>query len=130
MTTVLVADDDSSILDLVQLELSGGGYKPLLASDGLSAWRTLTGEGADMLVADINMPGLDGYQLLRKVRADKRFAAMPVMILTIRGDAMSALKGLETGADEYLPKPFSKNEFLARIRRMEVKLPLRPPDNR
>ncbi|MFA5161271.1 MAG: response regulator [Elusimicrobiales bacterium] len=128
MLTVLVVDDDRSILELLKIVLEGGGYSVIIAQDAEYALQVLLNEPVDMVLSDINMPGLDGYQLLHKIRGNRKLASIPVMLLTIRADAMSALKGMEIGADEYLPKPFTKNQLLTRIKQMEIKLPFKPPE--
>ena len=125
MTTILVLDDDKSIRDILELLFNAHGYTTLTAEDPAQAWAVIQKLEPDMMVSDIDMPGMDGYSFLKKLRGDKRFSAMPVMMLTIRADARSALRGLESGADEYLPKPFNKHDLMLRVRRMEQHIPLR-----
>lgn len=122
MRTILVADDDAGFRELVSELLGDAGYRVLKASDGAEAWELLESSGADMAVLDLNMPRLDGLQLTQRIRAHPSYAAMPIMMMTIRELAQDQASGYDHGADEYLPKPFDHRVFIAKVRALERRL--------
>ena len=113
---ILVADDDRQINRLVQSYLERAGYEVRVAYDGNQAMHLLRAERPDMAVFDVMMPGYDGFELVRLVRADKHLAALPILMLTARVEDVDKLKGLDLGADDYLTKPFNPPEVVARVR--------------
>ena len=119
---VLVADDDNNFRNLVIEILTEAGYEVAPEVNGLLAWNRLQAEGADMAVLDVNMPEMDGFQLLKNIRTDERFKNMPVLMLTIRAFADDQVQGYDTGADDYLTKPFDNDEFLSRIKVLERRI--------
>lgn len=110
--TVLVADDETEIRQLLRLYLEKDGYLVLEAEDGIRAMALLQKEEIDLVLLDIMMPGLDGYQVLRKLRKESN---VPVMILSAKGADEDKILGLDLGADDYLSKPFNPLEAMARI---------------
>jgi len=110
---VLVADDDADLRELIAFTLTQGGYLVVKAADGPSAVRRFEEESADLVLLDINMPGMSGFQVCEAIRARSR---VPVMMLTVRGEEEDLVRALGLGADDYLTKPFSPRELLARIR--------------
>lgn len=110
--TVLVADDEAEIRQLLRLYLEKDGYRVLEAEDGIRAVSLLQKEEIDLALLDIMMPGMDGYQVLRKLRRESN---MPVMILSAKGADEDKILGLDLGADDYLAKPFNPLEAMARI---------------
>ena len=110
---VLVIDDDQSICKFVRATLAANGYEVLVALDGSEGLHVMETELPDMLILDIMMPKIDGFELLRRVR---EWSAVPVIMLSSRTDDDDKVKCLDTGADDYLTKPFSLTELLARIR--------------
>jgi len=119
MTRVLIAEDDEIMRAMIKAMLEADGYAVLEAGDGLQAWEILDRQGADLLVSDVNMPGMDGFALVRKARGDRRFRKIPIIMLTIRGEAESQVKGYNVGADEYIPKPFEVVVFMSRLKAVE-----------
>jgi DNA-binding response OmpR family regulator len=113
VTTVLLVEDALDLAHLIERELGGEGYRVLLAADGLAALALLAREHPDLLVLDWMLPGLNGLEVLRRVRQD---SAVPVLMLTARGEETDRVLGLEVGADDYLTKPFSMRELVARVR--------------
>lgn len=111
--TILVADDDPHLLRLVRRNLELAGFRVSTAADGLSALKLVEADEPDLLVLDIRMPGLDGYELCRRVR---EFSIAPIILLTARDAEEDKVLGLDSGADDYLTKPFSSPELLARVR--------------
>ena len=110
---VLVADDDAELRELIAFTLAQAGYLVIKASDGSAAVRLFTAESPDLVVLDINMPALSGFQVCEAIRARSR---VPVMMLTVRGEEEDLVRALGLGADDYLTKPFSPRTLLARIR--------------
>ncbi len=112
---ILIAEDDDNFRTLITELLEQAGHVPMPERNGLLAWKRLQRDGADMLVTDINMPEMDGFELLRSIRASGVHKDMPALMLTIRELAEDQIAGYETGADDYLTKPFDHAIFLARI---------------
>ncbi len=119
---ILVADDNTGFRVLVEELLAKAGYEPSVHEDGLLAWEALQAGGADMAILDINMPVMDGMELLARIRADERFKTMPVLMLTVRSLTEDQVDGYDCGADDYLPKPFSNEVLLARIKTLERRI--------
>jgi DNA-binding response OmpR family regulator len=114
VSRILVAEDEPRIASFVAKGLSASGLVPEVAGDGGSALAlALTGD-YDLLVLDIGLPGMDGFEVLRRIR--EAGSSIPIIILTARDSASDTIAGLEGGADDYMPKPFSFGELLARIR--------------
>lgn len=113
MTTILLVEDADDLARLIIRELEASGYKVLHATDGLTALRFHELEHPVLVVLDWMLPMLDGLEVLRRLRQK---APTPVLMLTARGEEADRVLGLELGADDYLTKPFSMREFLARIR--------------
>jgi DNA-binding response OmpR family regulator len=112
-TTILTADDDPQLLRLVTRNLQLEGYDVLAASDGQQALEQIERENPDLVLLDVMMPRMDGFSVCHKVR---EFSAVPIIILTARGQDQDKVRGLDLGADDYLTKPFSIEELLARVR--------------
>jgi DNA-binding response OmpR family regulator len=110
---VLVADDDPDLLDLVAYALGQAGYLVVKAADGLSAIQRFEAELPDIAILDINMPGASGFDVCSAIRAR---SAMPIMMLTARGEEQDLVRALDLGADDYLTKPFSPRTLLARVK--------------
>jgi two-component system response regulator MprA len=110
---VLVVDDDPKILSLLRRGLSFEGYQVTTAEDGLSALTAARDEPPDLVVLDVMMPGLDGLEVCRRLRAG---ADVPILMLTARDTVPDRVAGLDAGADDYLVKPFAFDELLARVR--------------
>lgn len=119
---ILVADDDKIFRSLIVEILTDAGYEVAAEENGLLAWERLKSEGADLAVLDINMPEMDGFELLRNIRADERFKNIPVLMLTIRAFAEDQVQGYDTGADDYLTKPFDSAVLLARVKVLERRI--------
>jgi DNA-binding response OmpR family regulator len=113
--TVLVADDDEDILQLVSFRLERAGYTVVTAADGQQALAAAREHHPDLAVLDVMMPGLNGYEVTRQLRADPATAAIPVILLTARVQEAEVSRGFEAGADDYLRKPFSPQELRSRV---------------
>jgi len=113
---VLVVEDEPAIAELIAVNLRHNGFAPVWAEDGPSAQRELDAVLPDVILLDWMLPGQSGLQLARRWRADARTRAIPILMLTARGDEPDKVAGLDAGADDYITKPFSTQELLARIR--------------
>jgi DNA-binding response OmpR family regulator len=110
---ILVVEDEVNLLELIRYNLAKEGYQVLTAKDGLVAVELARRESPDVVILDIMLPGLDGFEVCRLLRKDMK---MPIMMLTAKVDEVDKIVGLELGADDYITKPFSMREVLARIR--------------
>jgi two-component system, OmpR family, response regulator len=115
LATVLVADDDRDIRDLVSFKLSQAGFRLQVCDDGITALAAIEAEPPDLAVLDVMMPGLSGIDVLRKVRDDERLHGVRVILLTARSRDADVDAGFATGADDYIIKPFSPRELLHRV---------------
>ncbi len=122
----LVVEDDPDIVELLEHYLAGDGWSVDSTGDGAAALRRLRAETYQLLVLDLQLPGLDGLSLCREVRQDRRTRALPVVMLTARGDESDRIVGLELGADDYIVKPFSPKELVARVRALFRRLEREP----
>ncbi|MEL6179810.1 MAG: response regulator transcription factor [Myxococcota bacterium] len=111
---VLLIDDDVRLFDLLSSYLEGNGFKLSHAPNGAHGLEALKRGDFDAALVDIMMPGMDGLEVLRRVRAQR--SPLPIIMLTARGDDTDRIVGLELGADDYVPKPFNPRELLARLR--------------
>ena len=111
--TILVVDDEPEIARLVRDYLEHGGFAVITASDGRAALEAARHRRPDLVILDLGLPGLDGLDVTRALRRD---GAVPIVILSARGDESDKLVGLELGADDYMTKPFSPKELVARVR--------------
>ena len=116
MPMVLIVEDEPAIAELIAVNLRHNGFQPVWAEDGVSAQRELDAILPDVILLDWMLPGASGLSLARKWRADSRTKGVPILMLTARGDEPDKVAGLDAGADDYITKPFSTQELLARIR--------------
>jgi len=112
---VLVVDDDPTVSDVVRRYLERAGLEVTLAADGPSALRAYESQRPDLVVLDLMLPGIDGLEVCRRLRADPRTMHVPIVMLTAKGEESDAVIGLSQGADDYVRKPFGSKELLARI---------------
>jgi len=113
MTKILVVDDEPRYLRLLEANLLTEGYDVLTASDGLQAIDTFSSNPVELILLDVMMPRLDGFATCQRIR---QYSNVPIIILTAKGEEQDRVKGLDLGADDYLVKPFSATELLARVR--------------
>src|SRR5579884_3243877 len=112
-TTILTADDDPQLLRLVMRNLQLEGYEVIAVSDGQQALTQIEQQAPDLVLLDVMMPKMDGFTVCQRVR---EFSTVPIIIVTARGQDQDKVRGLDLGADDYLTKPFSIDELLARVR--------------
>ena len=112
---VLVADDDPDILDLVTFRLDRAGYEVVQARDGQEALDAALERTPDLCVLDVMMPRLDGYEVTRRLRQESATRSVPIILLTARAQEADVQRGFESGATDYVKKPFSPQELRARV---------------
>jgi two-component system alkaline phosphatase synthesis response regulator PhoP len=115
-TRILVVEDDQDIAQLVARYLEKAGFAPQVLSSGRDALTAIAAQAPDLIVLDLMLPQVDGLDVCRAVRGREATAAIPIIMLTARADESDRIVGLELGADDYLAKPFSPNELVARVR--------------
>lgn len=115
---ILVVDDEIGALTLIGIMLERGGFSVLKAKDATSALAVLDQNTPDMIILDVMMPGMDGIELCRVIRDRSETTETPVLILSARGDAESVMRGMEAGANDYLPKPILHHDLVAKVRNM------------
>jgi len=123
MKTILVVDDEPKIVELARDYLEHAGFSVMTSGDGPSAVATVGGRHPDLVVLDLGLPGMDGLDVMRAIRRDSE---IPVVMLTARDDEVDKLLGLELGADDYITKPFSPRELVARVRAVLRRTERRP----
>src|SRR3989440_1166050 len=122
-TTILVVDDDLQLLKIVEHNLVAEGYQVLTAREGKHALESIERNSPDLVLLDIMLPRMDGFQVCQRVR---EFSAVPIIMITARGQSQDKIKGLDLGADDYLTKPFRVDELLARVRAVLRRGPVKP----
>lgn len=115
---ILLVEDDPSAIRLVSYTLEGEGYEVLTASNGLEGLRKAREDKPDLLVLDVMLPGLDGFEVCRRLRADAETAKLPVLMLSAKAQEIDKTTGLKMGADDYLPKPADPAEIVARVSKL------------
>ena len=110
---ILIVDDESNICELLRMYLEKGGYETVIANDGQTALIKFRTEEPDLVLLDIMLPGLDGWQVCREIR---KISDKPIIMLTAKGETFDKVLGLELGADDYITKPFDPKETVARVK--------------
>jgi two-component system phosphate regulon response regulator PhoB len=113
---ILLVEDEPDIAEILQYNLEKEGFEVAVESRGDSALERVREEAPDLLILDLMLPGLDGLELARILQRDRRTAALPLIMLTARGEEVDRIVGLELGADDYITKPFSPREVVLRVR--------------
>ena len=128
---ILVAEDDPDIGNLLDHYLKKAGFVPTVVTTGRDVLPQVKRDTPDLIVLDVMLPGLDGLAVCRAIRSDATIAAVPIIMLTAKAEESDRIVGLELGADDYITKPFSPNEVVARIRALLRRAHrAAPPDNR
>ena len=113
---ILIVDDEPDIVDLVSYNLKKDGFRVTTATDGEAALQKIRKDRFDLVVLDLMLPGIQGVELCRMIRNDPKTADTPIIMLTAKGEEVDRVIGLESGADDYMTKPFSSRELIARIK--------------
>ncbi|HZL33660.1 MAG TPA: response regulator transcription factor [Tepidisphaeraceae bacterium] len=114
--TILVIDDEKDLIEMLQYNLEREGYDVIAAHDGQSGLEVATKHRPDLVVLDLMMPGIDGLQVCQRLRSDPKASRMPIIMLTAKATEADRIVGLELGADDYITKPFSPREVVARVK--------------
>lgn len=128
MTTVLVVDDEPSLVTLLTYNLKKSGFDVVSATDGPSAITTLASQPIDIMLLDVMLPGKSGVEVTRELRAEKN--RIPIIMLTALDEEVDKILGLEIGADDYVTKPFSPREVIARVRAVLRRFDVTTPENK
>ena len=113
---VLIVDDEENILELMRFNLENSGYKVLTAQNGIDALKLAKSEIPQLILLDLMLPGMDGYDVCKEIRRDNNISHIPIIMITAKGEEVDKILGLELGADDYITKPFSIRELLARAK--------------
>ena len=124
---ILVADDSRDIVQILEQRLTSSGYQVLTAFDGVEALQKAKQEKPDLIILDVMMPKLNGFQVARMIKFDKQLKKTPVLLLTVRTRPTDRDAGLKMGADEYITKPFETDQLIERIRYWVAKTVEPPP---
>jgi DNA-binding response OmpR family regulator len=124
MAKILVAEDEKQIADMISFKLTNGGHHVVHAQDGEQAITLAARELPELILLDVMMPGLNGFEVLRRLKADSNLRSVPVIMVTAKGHERDVLSGLRGGAVDYIVKPFSLKELSARV---ELALRREPP---
>jgi DNA-binding response OmpR family regulator len=115
MAKILLAEDEKQIADMIAFKLTNGGHHVIRAEDGEQAVNLATRELPDLILLDVMMPGLNGFEVLRRLKGDPTLRSVPVIMVTAKGHERDVLSGLRGGAVDYIVKPFSLKELSARV---------------
>jgi two-component system phosphate regulon response regulator PhoB len=126
---ILVVDDEEDILELVRYNLAREGYQVVCVETGEKALKAVKSEPVDLVVLDLMLPGIDGLEVARMLKKDSKTAAIPLIMLTAKGEEADVVAGLELGADDYITKPFSPRVLAARVRAVIRRRSAEPPDD-
>jgi two-component system, OmpR family, alkaline phosphatase synthesis response regulator PhoP len=113
---ILAVDDEQDILSMLKMRLEASGYEIITASDGNTAYNTAKAEIPDLIILDLMLPGMDGYQVCRLLKFDEKYKQIPIIMLTAKGQQEDKDWGAKAGADCYMTKPFEAKELLNKIK--------------
>lgn len=116
--TILVVDDEVHIQELIKFNLSKNGFQVITADNGIDALRIVEDEKPDLILLDLMIPGIDGLEVCKKIRRNSSIESIPIIMITAKGEELDKILGLELGADDYITKPFSVRELVARVKAM------------
>lgn len=116
MAKILVVDDEKNILELIKFNLEKDGHHIITAKEGDEGLRMAKQELPDLIILDVMLPNVDGLEVCRRLRSEQETSHIPVLMISARGDTLDRVVGLEMGADDYIPKPFSPRELSARVK--------------
>jgi len=115
---IVLAEDEPQIARLIEFKLKKEGYEVIWKENGEEALKAIKADKPDLILLDIMMPVMDGYEVLRRVKEDENLKSIPVIMLTARAQEKDVVKGIDLGAEDYITKPFHPAELLARVKRI------------
>jgi two-component system alkaline phosphatase synthesis response regulator PhoP len=113
---IAIVEDEADILEVIEYNLKREGYQVVSSRDGVAGLRLISKEAPNLVILDLMLPGMDGIEVCRKLKADALTATIPIIMVTAKGEEIDIVLGLGVGADDYVTKPFSPKELLARVR--------------
>lgn len=116
MEKILIVDDEEHICELIKFNLENNGYKCICALNGIDALNIVKEEKPDLVLLDLMLPGMDGYDVCKEIRKDNNTSTTSIIMITAKGEELDKVLGLELGADDYITKPFSVREMVARVK--------------
>lgn len=126
---ILIVDDEEHIRELIKFNLENNGYKSICVDNGLEALKIAKEENLQLILLDLMLPGMDGYDVCKEVRRDINISTTPIIMITAKGEEFDKVLGLELGADDYITKPFSIRELLARVKAILRRTNIKPIEN-
>lgn len=113
---ILIVDDEINIRELISYNLKSSGYSTISTDNGISALKTVKEEKPCLVLLDLMLPGMDGFEVCKEIRKDNEISATPIIMISAKGDEFDKVLGLELGADDYITKPFSVRELISRVK--------------
>ncbi|WP_297712295.1 response regulator transcription factor [Clostridium sp.] len=126
---ILVVDDEENIAELISYNLTSNGYKVIIANNGNDAVKLAVEEKPNLILLDLMIPGKDGYDVCKDIRSNSEVRNTPIIMLTAKSEELDKILGLELGADDYITKPFSVRELLARVKAVLRRFSISEPEN-
>jgi len=126
---ILVVDDEEHIVELIKFNLEKNGYGVITADNGRDAFIIAKEQQPDLILLDLMLPGMDGLDVCKEIRRDSAISTMPIIMITAKGEELDKILGLELGADDYITKPFSVRELIARVKAILRRTTVRYEDN-
>ena len=126
---ILVVDDEEHIAELINYNLTNNGYKVIIANNGIDAVKVAIEEKPSLILLDLMIPGKDGYDVCKEIRSNSEIRNTPIIMLTAKSEELDKILGLELGADDYITKPFSVRELLARVKAVLRRVSIVEPEN-
>jgi two-component system, OmpR family, alkaline phosphatase synthesis response regulator PhoP len=125
---ILAVDDEEHIQELIKFNLENSGYKVICCGNGTEALKIAKSEKPDLVLLDVMLPGIDGYDVCKEIRKDNNISNIPIIMITAKSEELDKILGLELGADDYITKPFSVRELLARVKAVLRRTTIQPMD--
>jgi two-component system, OmpR family, alkaline phosphatase synthesis response regulator PhoP len=125
---ILAVDDEEHIQELIKFNLENSGYKVICCGNGMEALKIAKSEKPDLVLLDVMLPGIDGYDVCKEIRKDNNISNIPIIMITAKSEELDKILGLELGADDYITKPFSVRELLARVKAVLRRTTIQPMD--
>lgn len=126
---ILIVDDEEHIRELIKFNLDKNGYRTICADNGLDALKMVKDENPQLILLDVMLPVMDGYDVCKEIRRDNSISSTPIIMITAKGEEFDKVLGLELGADDYMTKPFSIRELVARVKAILRRTRIKPVDS-